>query len=151
MSSNFETYITEFNFKLFNFILTTGQKLFKWNKRNSACCIYCNANDHDEYHLLYNCPHLENVWVKISKSMGLDINFKVILTGKNATIVQNQVISLLCCLLYKKFIKDINELQSLSVKQYLVNELTMKLNIYKRVTTNDGKDMIRKVINSLSM
>ena len=83
--------------------------------------------------------------------MGLDINFKVILTGKNATIVQNQVISLLCCLLYRKFIKDINELQSLSVKQYLVNELTMKLNIYKRVTTNDGKDMIRKVINSLSM
>ncbi len=147
--SNFEVYITEFNFKLFNCILPTGNNLFKWNKKNSAGCIYCDEEKHDERHLLYKCPHLKDIWVNVGYVMALNIDYHVVITGEGANPVQNQIISLLCWLLFKKFIKDINVFKNLCVNQYLKNELNMKLNIYKKVITNEGREILRNVIDSL--
>ena len=77
-------------------------------KRDSPNCIYCNASLHDEMHLLYLCPHLKDIWRQISNVFEIEIDYYVIITGNNVNQIQNQIISLLCNLIFRKFIKDSN-------------------------------------------
>ena len=97
----------------------------------------------------YTCTHLKDLWLNISNVMALNIDYHVIITGKSANLLQNQIISLLCYLLFKKFIKDINNFQELCVKQYLKKELNLRLDIYKKITTNKAREMIRNVLYSI--
>lgn len=128
--------------------MATGKNLFKWGKRNSSRCIYCHADIHDEKHLIYDCSSVKSMWMKTSIALTLNINYFVIITGSTASSVQNQIISLLCHLIFRKFIKDTKIAKTLNITQYIKNELSFFGSIYKNTTTA-SKEMIETLINVL--
>ena len=101
MQTNFEIKISDFNFKLLNWLLATGSNLCKWNKKENAHCIYCNNIVHDECHMLYNCYDINKIWRQLGIILKININFQVIVTGISADVDQNKIISLICLLTYK--------------------------------------------------
>ncbi len=60
-----EAKFSEFNFKIFNGILATNNKLFKWKRSDTKCCIYCECEDHTSQHLLVECKHVSPLWQKL--------------------------------------------------------------------------------------
>ena len=131
LKNNFEIKITDFNFKLLNGLLATGYNLFKWNKRDNSSCIYCNHETHDESHMFYKCMMVNNLWKKLSNVFEIKVNLHMLITGINASTIQNQIISLLCLLIYNKFIIDCNNVCHESLYAYIRKKLQLYRSIYK--------------------
>ena len=106
MKKQFEVKIAEFNFKLLHDILPTTCNLYKWKKSECMSCIYCQKDLHNEFHLFYECPYLENIWGILTDILGIDITWETIVLGSGEIGENNKVISLLSYVIYKKYLLD---------------------------------------------
>ena len=64
--------------------------------------------EHTDKHLLWDCPHIQEVWVIFSRVFDTDINWSVIVKGVKGNHYINQLLSLLMYVIYKKFQKERN-------------------------------------------
>ena len=105
-----EPKIREFNYKILNKILATNKNLYTWKISDSCNCIYCrpHVTAHTDKHLLWDCPHIQEVWVNFSHVFDTDINWSVIVKGVKGNHYINQLLSLLMYVIYKKFQKERN-------------------------------------------
>ena len=149
LQHNYEVKLADFNFKLLNGLLPTGSNLFKWKKRETAQCIYCSYAVHDECHMLHDCKEVLIVWNQLSKILKIQIDFQIIVTGIPAEIDQNKIITLICFLIYKKYIRDINDNDSLTLKAYLKKELQICLEIYSGLRKGSALTNIKSFIDGL--
>ena len=148
-----EVKIAEFNYKIFNNILATGRNLYKWNKFHTDACIYCGLGPHDSRHLLYECIHLDNTWFIVQDVLRQQIDWIEIVLGINKKAAENCCISLICYIIYKKFLVDkdrgVND-PHIPLKLYLKRELTYKLETYKEIeNTNSITRYITDIIKKL--
>ena len=105
-----EPKIREFNYKFLNKILATNKNLYTWKISDSYSCIYClpHVIEHTDKHLLWDCPHIQEVWAIFSRVFDTDINWSVIVKGVKGNHYINQLLSLLMYVIYKKFQKERN-------------------------------------------
>ncbi len=122
-----EAKYSEFNFKIFNGILATNSKLFKWKKSDTKSCIYCKCDDHTSQHLLVECSHVSPLWQKLNIYFHDVINWEAVVTGKSLTTIQNTLVTILCYEVYKKF--TIARIQN--TKQDLINYIITQLRYVK--------------------
>ena len=108
LKSQLETKIAEFNYKLINGILPTGNNLFKWKRAHDTCCIYCHTLYHDAKHLLFECMHLSNIWDNVSTTINDDVTWHTVVLGNDEKQYVNLIVSLLCFIIYKMFLIDRN-------------------------------------------
>ena len=69
-----------FNFKLIHNFLPCGNVLNKWQKSISKYCDLCNEIE-SLRHMLYDCPHIKQIWLNISNIIDCNINWKLIVCG----------------------------------------------------------------------
>ena len=51
-----------FQFKLLNNVLYLNKTFFKFGKRGSPLCSFCNVKDETSYHLFCECSHAISLW-----------------------------------------------------------------------------------------
>ena len=116
--------------------------------------IYCDCKEQDTRHLLYECPHLDNLWTEISNIIEYRITWKEIVLGieSNDYFNQNQMISLIAYIIYRKFIFDRNNEnnRSTNMRAFIKSELKYRLSGYSdRICQAQTKNLIQQVINIL--
>ena len=130
-----ETKIAEFNYKLINCILPTGSNLFKWKKAHDTCCIYCHRLYHDAKHLLYDCIHLSNIWENVSTIINDNITWNTIVLGNDDKQHVNLTVSLICFIIYKKFLIDRNNVivNFTPLIPFVKKEIAYRLKAYREI------------------
>ena len=106
LSKQYEPKLLDFNFKLLNNLLPTKSNLVKWKKTESQSCIYCDCPIHTITHMLWECPHLENVWQTVDTVLGMKLELRSILLGTDISLLNNRIVTLLCYLIFKKYLQD---------------------------------------------
>ena len=89
---------------------------------------------------------------KIGNALCLEIDFKSLIIGVNLNKVINRIISVVCYLIFKKYLQDKEkEYQSYRpMVSFIRNELVYRLEIYKLTSiTEEDKIELMKVIASL--
>ena len=131
IKNQLEIKIADFNYKLLNNILPTGCNLHRWKKRESTSCIYCNEELHDSRHLLFECPHVSTLWQNISNVLVVNITWLTLALGIHENRNYNIVLSLLCYIIYKKYLLDKqNETHVMQTTLFLKKEIQQRLNVY---------------------
>ena len=147
-----EIKIAEFNFKFLNNFLPTKDNLYRWKKSDSPICTFCNQHIHDRKHLLWDCADIRNVWCTINSVTPILIDWKLIVTGSNSNKCVNKVVSLICYLIYKKYLADKDKHQNLqnSVQPFLKSELFFRLRMYSDdICDLETRQFITSVANVL--
>ena len=99
--------------------------------------------------MLHDCKDILMIWKLLSKILKITIDFQVIVTGIPAEIDQNKIISLISFLIYKKYIRDINNNNYLTLNTYLKKELQICLDIYSGLRNGSALMNIKSLIDSL--
>ncbi len=153
IKSQFQVKISEFNYKMLNNILPTGDNLFKWKKVVKSNCIYCNNESHDLQHLLWDCIHLNHFWSKISRILHVNFTWQCVLLGSDDNKDSNRIISLLCYLIYKQYLKD-KEKKNVHQSFFsdMKREIEYKLKIYTdAMCDHKCKSLLNGICNELSI
>ena len=137
IKKQFEVRISDFNFKLLNNIVPTGNNLFKWKKANSANCIYCHNPNHDIKHLLWECPHIQHLWDVVQNTLDICIDYFNIIIGITNQHDMNCIISLICYIIYKKYLGDRQNIQNMNIYTYIAKEISYRIHIYSSNICND--------------
>ena len=130
-----EAKFSEFNFKIFNGILATNNKLFKWKRSDTKSCIYCECEDHTSQHLLVECKHVSPLWQKLHAYFNGVINWQAIVTGKTFSSIQNTIVTILCYLVYKKFTIERTQNVQQELICYLIKQLAYIKVSYSNITS----------------
>ena len=100
----------------------------------------CHKETHTTKHLLYDCENLDDIWYKVEKVVRMKITYKLLILGSQNDHQLNQIISLLCYIIYKYYIcvRNGNHLQKLSLfcKQEILARLSWYSNKVCNVNTN---------------
>ena len=149
-SYQFEVKIAEFNYKLIQNLLPTADNLFRWKKIQTPKCIYCDNDIHNAKHLLVECPHNEIIWEVVSNTFGLEISWKTVVTGVNIEQDFNHVISLICYLIYKKFLCDRGNGNNVHIPigDFVKREILFRMAIYSKKVCSDS---VRTLLNNITM
>ncbi len=134
-------------------LLPTGENLLKWKKIDDAICVYCEQDIHDLKHMLWDCASLHDTWKVISEVTDYVLDFKMIILGVNKLPHVNRIISLLCYLIFKKYLidKDRNNHNFTPVNIYIKYELIFRLKIYETLSLPWKQvELIQTIIQNLS-
>ena len=148
-----EIKIADFNYKLLHNIIPTGKNLLKWNKIDNASCIYCRKYIHDIKHMLWDCSCVYNMWKIIGNALDCVFNFQIIILGKEMFTHVNRVISLICYLIFKKYLLDKERIDNnlTPLPMYMKYELTFRLRVYENIKCiMTETKLIQKIIQMLS-
>lgn len=131
MKSIYDKKISSFNYKIFNDLLPTGKNLKKWQKSDTPECIYCRDQNHNLFHLLLECVHIENIWIYVKNILKINIDHSVVIFGTNDNDIANNTISLISYIIFKKYITDRNRASDvISVTKYIQLELAYYIPVY---------------------
>jgi hypothetical protein len=120
--------IAELNYKLLNNLVASNQNLYKWKIINNDKCELCNQQQTTK-HMLFDCPHVTDIWRLITKIIKIKISWKIIVIGimDSGTYLNtnhNNIIALTCFAIYKTYIlKRVNKITHLNFKNQLYIEL----------------------------
>ena len=148
----FQTKLSEFNYKLLNNILPTGCNLLRWRKSESSNCIYCNYINHDTKHLLWDCQHCKDIWKIISDLSTYNVTWKTITIGDEDKQLPDKALSLLCYIIYKKYITDRENIQhrQTGLQLFIKSEINSRLKIYtENVCKQESRIFLTEVSNAL--
>ena len=90
---------------------------------------------HTQKHLFVDCTVIGTLWKDVSYILDTDITWDCMILGLEKQPESNTVVSLLCYLIYKKYVTDrenINKRHT-NVKIYIKNELSYKLKVYEKI------------------
>jgi hypothetical protein len=148
-----EIKLKEFNFKVLHGILACNYNLKKWRLRDDDFCDICNESQTIK-HLLYECQYVKPLWRKVAAFCDIDIDFMLLL-GCDIDNVYNDMISLICFLVYKEWL--VLSLDNKSriyplVLKYYKEELNLRLAIYRRANLKERDiEKIERFVISLSV
>ena len=132
-----EMKLSEFNYKIISGILATNYMLHKWRHSEHEHCIYCTEPKHTSIHLVYDCTHAQSIWRKVGNQFSHQLNLKNIITGNELTKTENHVITIICYVIYKKFIvereKQIHE--HAEIVPYVLTELKSIRERYSHISS----------------
>ena len=84
--------IAEFNYKILQNILYTGNTVSKWDKPCSAFCCVCRELETPR-HLLFDCIKVKRLWENVKYILQHKTEWKNIVTGLYQTNIRAQVIN----------------------------------------------------------
>ena len=121
----------EFNFKMIHNIVSCGEHLFRWGIANERLCSDCFGHYHTVKHMIWECIEVQNLWTKIGGELKIrtPLSYEIIIFGENMDIVVNNVLSLVCYSLYKRFIIK----NTLSVTNFVKGELKSTFKLYNEI------------------
>ena len=104
-------------------------------KSNSPSCIYCTHAIHDLKHMLWECKSLNDIWKLIQGIINVTIYWKTVPLGINNEPNMNSIISLICYIIYKKYLsdRDCDPNNIIPINRFIYNELGYRLNVYHNV------------------
>ena len=143
--------VKEFLFKVIHNICICGDLLYRWKLGETKKCLYCDFEKQTIKHLLWDCRQSNNLWLHISDKLGFDINYNIMILGKK-DLVQNNTISVIMYLIYKKFIEDINQDASnmQNLHSFMKNELQYKIKLYNcEYRTSEKFVALKSILNIL--
>ena len=122
--------LCEFNYKLIHNILICRDKLKKMGLSETDLCSHCGEVENSE-HLLIHCKVIKEIWEKIAKILKISrINtYELILA--NHILTTQWVISLLQYLFFKRWVLTQNNICSIAIKDFVCQEITVKLQLYR--------------------
>ena len=82
--------VCELNFMLFQNIVPCGKIICKWQKDVYNACEHCSEIDTTR-HMLYECPHVLEIWNFVSTVINVNVNWKHIICGFPKYDVPNQI------------------------------------------------------------
>ena len=65
MKTTLSTKHREFQYRLIHRILVTNVKLKMWKLRDSDLCSFCNEHTETTTHLMWDCTHIQELWLKL--------------------------------------------------------------------------------------
>ena len=138
LKDQLEMKITEFNYKLFHNIIPTGANLLKWKKADTSKCIYCDHDPHNIQHMIFDCPHISNIWTLLNNVLQKDISWTHIIIGCDGETHVNKIISLISFIIYKKYLLDKDKASPNYLKSdcFLLKELNFRLPVYRIINEN---------------
>ena len=148
-----EIKLKEFNFKILHGILPCNQNLQKWKIKQSNMCDVCREPQTIE-HLVYNCQYVNPLWNIINSAVTITVDFKHIL-GTEWPFEYNTLVAIVSYFIYKEWLllSLHNKKRQLTLKtQFYINELRLRLNIYKLCKSIDSKhtDDLTKLLTMLT-
>ncbi len=137
-----------FNFKILNNILPCGKSLHRWKTNISKNCDMCKEVESIK-HMLYECSHVSQIWLKISNILDFNVKWKTIVCGyieytvTDKIFAHNFILSIIAFAIFKensncKFYKKVLRTENIiaSIKKYLssyfmiVRNLDMKILLF---------------------
>ena len=137
-----------FNFKILNNILPCGKSLHRWKTNTSENCDICKEVESIK-HMLYECSHVSQIWLKISNILDFNVKWKTIVCGyieytvTDKIFAHNFILSIIAFAIFKensncKFYKKVLRTENIiaSIKKYLssyfmiVRNLEMKILLF---------------------
>ncbi|MCP3950619.1 MAG: hypothetical protein GY697_00120 [Desulfobacterales bacterium] len=105
----FDKKLAEFNFKVIHNYLPCGYTTSKFERDVSSTCEYCGSIENMQ-HMLFLCPRINVLWGNISKSLHIDICWRLLVCGSmqrdNSTKIQCQNM-ILSYTMYSIFIQNV--------------------------------------------
>lgn len=102
----------EFNFKILNNILYTGNLINKWDKSVSSSCLHCHDTE-TPGHLLFNCNRVQDIWKVISHVCNCQITWKNLVIGYaencSTNIAKNILTTVVSYSIYKTWVMCNND------------------------------------------
>ena len=95
----------------------------------NASCIYCSYAEHSLEHMLWDCVNVQKLWMIVKQVLGVDLNFKSIVLGLQVEFYDN-VLSLICYLIYKKYLIDRDKNYRIALLSFIRNEILYREKIY---------------------
>jgi len=152
--NQFEVKIIEFNFKMINDILPTKLNLMRWRKVEDSNCIYCNAKVHDIKHMLWDCYNINLLWQTIANIFNLQVEWKHIILGLENDMIFNSIISLICYIIYKKYLVDKDNYghnKNVSISDFTIKNIRSRYGFYSAVVCSAHcKVILDKICDALS-
>jgi exonuclease III len=152
-----ENKLSEFNYKLINKILPCGDYVSKWDNSVRKFCSFCENNSIETLeHLLYGCPRIQYIWLKIMSICDIRINFKIIVTGLgyNNTNLE-YFITIITFAIYKRWItcaKQKLNYRDVNLKNSIKTELLFRESIWKNKRNKTSLlNYIHKTLNALDV
>ena len=100
--------LAEFNLKLLNGTILSGNILCKWYTKISTFCSYCGYEESTE-HLLFSCRRIQQVWSLLSEALLFRIEWKHIVLGSawncDTTRFRNFILSVVARSIFVERIK----------------------------------------------
>ena len=109
----------------------------------------CN---HDMIHLFWKCSHLVRIWRYINQLFTIDVNPTLLIFEIDNNDVANNCISLLLCIIYKKYITDRPSISNvLLMYRYFEIELSYYVPVYSCSRFESIKLLGKKILNLKNM
>ena len=152
LNSQFEVKIAEFNYKMLNNILPTGDNLYKWKKVPTPNCIYCGFETHNLQHLFWDCSHLNSLWNIISSILNIEITWELLVIGTNKNKNFNTILSLICFIVYKRYLCNKEKPDCFpNLSNEIVREIEYRLQVYSNVTcSHETRTRLQDICNMLT-
>ena len=115
--------VKEFLFKTIHKICVCRDLLFKWKISDKRDCLYCQNPCQTFKHLVWECNSVYNFWKFIENKLSITLSYNILIVG-TSDIPQNNTISILMFLIYKKFIKENEDKTNQNLMLYLRNEIS---------------------------
>ena len=101
--------------------------------------------------MLFTCTSLCDLWAKVANALETQITWFTILVGGDVSQLENKIISLICYLIYKKYLSErTGNISHTSILQYMKKELSLRVQIYNATICKvDIQNRIVPLINSI--
>ena len=142
--------IKEFLFKVIHHICACNAMLFRWKISDTKSCIYCGNDSQTIKHMLWDCNCVKAFWIHLSNMLKIDISYQLLILG-NENKTQNNMLSVILYLIYKKFLNDNDNTRNrLHLTKYIKEELKRKALIFNmNFNTSENVIPLNKIINVL--
>ncbi len=128
--------IAEFSYKIKMNLLICESQLYLWKKSEINTCIYCNVK-HSVEHMLFECIYAKDFWEMLSLLCNETFTFENVVIG-NYDIKFDTAILTVAYIIYKKWLKDREEVTKVPLLQYMKWELKSRISIYKMMKYDES-------------
>ena len=77
--------------------------MYNWEKKACFKCDVCDSVQ-SVNHLIYECPYVKHIWNIIEMSLGIHIDFKLLLIGIDKNSHLNELLSIIVYCIYKEWL-----------------------------------------------
>ena len=146
----FDRYISEFNYKLLNNILSCNSLLCKFKIRDNENCMYCIHESENIKHLLFDCRNVQSLWYEMGILLNIRIQWKHLIIGfyiekNDKTFFFNNFISFIAFKIYKykMYCRIHNKTEDeIGLKCYIKNSLVILINVLKNLNQMENFNTI---------
>ena len=132
-----------FQYRILQRGLVTNIQLKKWKIKDSDQCYFCQEYKESIVHLLYECKHVQGIWLKLEKYVKEKFGLGIKLSAKN--VIKNEIVHVkghvinFMCLITKQYIYRVRCMQQQLNFPILQNSILSIESMEKYIAVKNGK------------